>query len=122
MANHVSSPRKTGKRGNGEGTIRQRPDGLWEARVALDDGRRKSLYGKTRQEVARKLAAAVRDRNSGMPITPSDRQTVASYVASWLAATESQIKPRTHLRYAELLRLHVVPTLGKVPLVKLTPT
>lgn len=122
MANHVSSPRKTGKRGNGEGTIRQRPDGLWEARVALDDGRRKSLYGKTRQEVARKLAAALRDRNSGIPITPSDRQTVASYVVGWLAAIESQIKPRTHLRYAELLRLHVVPTLGKVALVKLTPT
>ena len=48
------------KRGNGEGSIyfqesRQR----WAAAVTLDGGKRKVIYGKTRQEVARKLTTAL---------------------------------------------------------------
>ena len=39
------------KRGKGEGSVSQRKDGRWEARLTLSDGRRKSFYGKTRQEV-----------------------------------------------------------------------
>ena len=57
---------KRTRSGPGEGSIRERENGLWEARVRLDDGRRKSLYGKTRQEVARKLAKAVYERNQGL--------------------------------------------------------
>jgi len=34
------------KRANGKGTIRQRKDGLWEARMTVD-GKVKCFYGKT---------------------------------------------------------------------------
>ena len=60
------------RRGNGEGGIRQRVikdkatgaviDERWEARLTLEGGQHKSLYGATRQEVARKLTAALRAR------------------------------------------------------------
>jgi hypothetical protein len=47
------------KRGNGEGNKpRNRPDGRWEARF-YSHGKRKTFYGKTRKEVAGKLAAAL---------------------------------------------------------------
>ena len=47
-------------REHNEGSIRKRPDGTWEARVTVGimaDGKqkRKSLYGKTRQEVNAKM-------------------------------------------------------------------
>ena len=109
----------TNKHGNGEGSIRKRADGLWEARLHLPNGKRKSLYGETRQEVARKLAEARRDRDRGIPIV-GEKQTVAQYVANWLEMVKPTIRPRTWTRYRELLTLHVVPTLGKVPLSKLT--
>jgi len=64
-----------GMRGNSEGTIRKRSDGRWEARLVLQDGARKSLYGKTRQEAARRLARAVQDREQGITAL-GDRQTV----------------------------------------------
>ena len=35
------------KRGNGEGAIRQRTSGLWEARYFGPDGQRRSVYAKT---------------------------------------------------------------------------
>ena len=48
--------RKTvAKRGNSEGSKSKRPDGRYEARVTLPDGKRKSFYGKTRQEANQKL-------------------------------------------------------------------
>jgi hypothetical protein len=38
---------KRAKRADGDGAIRQRPNGLWEIQFTLPDGRRKSVYGKT---------------------------------------------------------------------------
>src|SRR5690242_6816831 len=115
MANNAS-PRKSNKRGNGEGTIRQRPDRLWEARIALDGGQRKSLYGKTRQEAARKLAAALRDRDAGVPVARDERQPLAVFVTGWLERMKTALKPSTHRRYTELLTLHALPALGKLPM------
>lgn len=44
------------RRGHGEGTVRQRKsDGMWEARVTLPGGKRKSLYGRTRRDAIEKL-------------------------------------------------------------------
>jgi len=65
-----------GKRGNGEGTLRRRRDGLWEARIALprdEQGRvsRRSVYGKTRREVAAKLGEAQRRQQDGERIVDS---------------------------------------------------
>ncbi len=49
------------RRGHGEGGIRLRQDGLWEARVTLGsvDGKRvrRCLYGRSRKEVVEKLVS-----------------------------------------------------------------
>ncbi|HEX9412408.1 MAG TPA: hypothetical protein VF916_02805, partial [Ktedonobacterales bacterium] len=101
------------KHGNGEGTIRQRLDGNWEARVSLSDGQRKSLYGKTRAEVAQKLTAMLRDRDQGPPLV-ADKQTVAQYLASWLEDIRPNLKPQTWTRYAGEVRNHLAPAVGSV--------
>ncbi len=53
------------RRGHGEGSISQRADGRWMARVDLgwENGRRryKALYGRTRRDVAGKLTKVLRD-------------------------------------------------------------
>lgn len=43
-----------GRRGNGEGSVYQRPDGTWRAQ-ALIDGKRHSVSGKTRKEAQTRL-------------------------------------------------------------------
>ena len=59
-------------RGQGEGSIYQRQDGLWVAAVNLGwkGGKRdrKYYYGKTRAEVAEKLNDALHDRQRGLPV------------------------------------------------------
>lgn len=116
----TESIRRPRKHGNGEGSIRQRKNGAWEARLHLPDGRRTSIYADTRQEAARRLAEALRDRDKGIPIV-GEKQTVGQYLTSWLEMVKPTIRPRTWKRYQELLTLHVIPTLGKISLAKLTP-
>src|SRR5689334_14788674 len=95
-------------RGNGEGTIYQRKsDGKWCTAITLADGKRKVLYGKTRQEVARKLNSALQAREQGLPVAP-DRQTLGQYLATWLEeCVRSRRRPRTHESYAAMVRLHI---------------
>ena len=71
------------RRGSKEGTITKRADGRWEARITLESGKRKCFYARSRQEVARLLAEALRDQSKGLPIV-GDKQTLAQYLKSWL--------------------------------------
>lgn len=73
----------TTRRANGEGSIHKRKDGRWAAALSLPGGKRHTLYGKTRQDVARKLTASLRDRELGLPVLP-ERQTVDQFFTRWL--------------------------------------
>jgi len=108
------------KRANGEGTIYKRADGRWTASVSLPGARRKSYYGTTRQEVASKLVAAQKQRQDGLPLL-TERQTVKSYLEEWLETARPSLRPATHKRYSEYVRLHAIPVIGAVPLTRLSP-
>jgi len=112
------------RRGAGEGSIVKRSDGRWMAQVDLGwaGGKRsrKFLYGKTRQEVARKLTAALRARQEGLPLC-DERVTVESFLHDWLAASQATVRPRTWQTYESYVRIHAIPALGRHPLAKLEP-
>jgi integrase len=108
------------KRGQNEGSITKRSDGRWQARVTLPDGRRKSYYAKTRQEVQKKMQQALRDIDSGLPIV-SERQTVEQFLLLWLVDIKHQLKVSSFHRYDSQVRLHIIPALGHHLLTKLKP-
>jgi integrase len=112
--------RRSGRRGNHEGNIRRRADGRWEARLTREGGRVKSFYGKTRADVVQRLARAQHERQQGLLIALDERQTVAQYLTSWLATVRPTVKSRTWRRYEQAIRVHLVPALGSVRLVKLS--
>jgi integrase len=88
--------------------------------VLAETGRRKSVTGETRQEVQRKLGALQRDIEQGL--APGDgRQTVAQYLTGWLETIRPTVGAGAWLRHEEFARLHIIPALGRVALVKLTP-
>src|SRR5690348_14973923 len=108
----------TKRRGNGEGTIYKRDDGRWMAQVTLPDGKRKTVYAKTRAEVARELTAIRRSLDIGMPVRRDERMTLSSYLADWMTRVRPTVKPLTWQRYQELLR-GVPETMGRTALAKL---
>lgn len=111
----------TGKRrARGEGSVRQRKDGRWEASLACGDGTRKSHYTKTQRDALRWLAEAKRTLEQGAML-PDERQTVAAYLDGWLVNIASEVKAGTLQRHAEIVRLNIVPRIGRVKLARLTP-
>jgi integrase len=115
-----------GKRGNGEGSItRHKKSGLYMARYTVQTPigpKRKTIYGKTRREVDEKLTAAKVDRDRGL-IFDADSLTVGRYLERWLVdSVRNTVKAITYETYERLMRLHLVPTLGRVKLKNLTPT
>jgi integrase len=108
------------RRGDHEGTIYQRADGRWEARVTVGFGARRSFYGASRQEVVQKLREAQQAVESGLPLGDG-RQMTAQFLESWLHAVEHRLRQSTWNRFCEYVALHIVPSLGQVRLTKLSP-
>lgn len=113
------------RRGHGEGAVYQRKDGRWVGTIDLgwQDGRRqrKSYYGKTQREVQSKLAAGRRHVADGLSL-PSERQTVGRFLSAWLRdVADVNLRPSTAIRYRQLIERHILPTLGRRPLTRLSP-
>ena len=113
------------RRGPNEGSIRERSDGRWEARlvVTLPDGRRvrRSWLGRTRAVVRDKLAEASRAETNGATLA-SSRLTTGAYLHQWLEeAVRPSVRPSSYQSYAGMVRRHLEPGLGHLPLVRLSP-
>lgn len=116
----------TTRRGNNEGSITQRKDGRWEGKVSLGfrpDGTRirKSVYGKTKTDVRNQMNALIREHAAGTPVD-FKRQTLAQFLDAWLEdVVKGSVRPRTYYSYAQLVRDHLNPSIGRHQLAKLTP-
>ena len=115
------------KRGNNEGTIIRRRDGRWMASITigreLTTGKLKRayFYGKTRQEAADQLARALSDLGRGMFVAPH-KLTVGQWLATWLQEYQRPpVRPLTFDNYERIVRCHLIPTLGHLPLKELRP-
>jgi integrase len=109
------------KRGNSEGSITKRSDGRYEARLTTPDGKRRSFYGKTRAEASQKLLQAQKAVSDGLPLA-GERQTMSAFLETWLRdAATPRVRPKTLLRYQQIVRLHIAPEIGRVPLARLSP-
>ena len=112
------------KRANGEGMIKEKRKGLWEGRYTIgydEHGKqiRKSIYGKSQKEVAKKLNAITNDLNTGLYIAP-DEITVSQWFDVWFAEYLGGIKASTSAQYEYQIRVHIKPALGSIKLQKLT--
>jgi integrase len=75
----------------------------------------------TRHEVKDQLTDALKDLKLGIPIV-SEKQTVARFLAHWLEqVVKARVRPKTYRTYSDLVKLHISPALGEVPLGKLSP-
>jgi integrase len=96
-----------GKRGNGEGSISRRKSGGWCAQytVYTSEGRkRRTLYGKTRHEVAASLSKALADREGGLTFDAGSL-TVGEYLARWLSdSVKGTVRLSTFERHEQILR------------------
>ncbi len=111
-------------RSSSAGSVFQRKDGRWVAQIDLGwiNGKRtrKLCYGATRKDAQDQLTRALADLQNGLPLV-REKQTVGNYLSWWLEeVVKRKNRPSTYRSYEQLVRLHLEPTLGKTPLLKLT--
>lgn len=113
-----------GRRGSGEGAVYKSPDGRWRGAVDLgwQDGKRirKYVSAGTRNEAVAKLRELQRSVDQG--VTPDGTMTVEKWLNHWLATVvDGRVgSENTRANYGQIVRVHLVPALGKVRLDKLT--
>lgn len=112
------------RRANGEGTISPRKDGRYEVKayVLTTSGRleRKSAYARSYDEARKKFTELLSQSDKGIPVA-SGSWTVAEYLTYWLQhVVREERRPKTYQGYESVVRLHLIPGLGKKRLAKLT--
>ena len=117
----------TRKRGNSEGSIYPHRRGGKKVGyrgayiVHTTEGpKRRYFTGKTREEVRRKLAKAMSDRDGGL-VFDAGALTVGAYLDRWLKDVKDTVRQSTHERYGYAIEPHIKPAIGRIKLKDLKP-
>lgn len=110
------------KAAQGAGTIRQRSNGKWEARVVVGVNPgigkpiRRSIYADTQEEARRQMTAIIRELDRGTYQAPN-KIKVSDWMQEWLTTfCEGKVKPLTMQTYSGLIRNHINPAIGAMEL------
>lgn len=113
---HQAKPR----RGNHEGTVRQRGPGRWEGVVQLD-GTRYRVTAPTQADARRLLQDLLMKHGLGELAKPSNMKT-GDWLTQWLREGGPSWKPKTYHGYESIVRVYLEPAFGAVRLQRLTAT
>lgn len=114
------------RRGNGEGSIVKRKDGRWQGSIVVGrdaSGKliRKTVYGKTRQEVQEALNKISGQLYSKTYIEPSSIE-LGCWLKDWLRNYKSiSLKPTTYDLYETLIDKIIIPEIGSLKLKDIRP-
>lgn len=96
------------RRSNGEGSIRQRKNGSWQASVMIGhhpDGRRKVKYftAKTKREAKDKMMSYLNDKALGLQV--DEEYILSDWCDKFMESHKANIKPVTYENYKYMLRI-----------------
>jgi hypothetical protein len=110
------------------GTIKSRSSGSYRIRYSLGrdpvSGKRRfatATVRGTRKDAERELVRRLRTLDTGEHPEPN-KMSVADWLNLWLASTKIEVSPKSHERYAEIVRCYLVPGLGRLALQRLAPS
>ena len=91
----------------------------FRTRVTDNEGKRVTLYGKSRQELFDKVAETQHqlDANTFRRYSP----TVAEYCEKWLLMQSAHIRNTTLIDYTSKVKIHIIETLGEKYMADVTP-
>jgi integrase len=110
-----------------KGHLRERGKGNWYAVLNIHDpatGKRRrkwhSLDARGKREAQDECARLIAELNGGTYLEPS-KTTLAQFLERWLRHIKTQITPKSHERYSQIVKNQINPALGSVILSKLKP-
>jgi integrase len=116
----MAAPRRSGH-------LRERSPGAFEIRYSFGSdpatGKRRiatATVRGSRKDAEKELRRLLRSLDTGEHVDPN-RITVREWLETWLAAVRSEVAPKTHERYGEIVNLLLIPALGNLQVAKLAP-
>lgn len=110
---------------NGSGSIYKREDGRWEGKYSIPaaDGSgkyvRKSVYGKTQDEVRKKITEITSEIDDGTYVNPSQYK-LSGWIDNWLEVyVKHSVKDFTYDSYSNICHKYVIPAIGNIKLKEL---
>jgi integrase len=107
------------------GHLRERSPGHWAIVIDVRDpatGERKRKWHSfrgTKRQAQIECARLISELQGGVYLEPS-KTTLAQFLELWLRHMKTQISPKSHERYSEIVRNNIVPALGNLLIAKLT--
>ena len=114
------------RRGRGEGSVEQMPDGRFRAILSLGvdpvSGKRvrRKFYGTTKKEALGKLREAQAAVATGQYTEPSSLK-LSEWLEKWLSLRKPNVEPKTYEGWQSLVARHLKPNLGTLALGKISP-
>src|SRR6516225_11757191 len=109
-----------------KGHVRERSPGHWAIVLDIADpqtGKRRRKWHSFRggkREAQKECARLIAQQGDGGYVEPA-KITVAEFLARWLDYKKARLSPLSFERYRDLVRVHIAPTIGGIPLAKLQP-
>jgi integrase len=104
------------RRSHGEGSIDPQGQDTWRLRYRVDSRRYTTTFRGSLPDARKELRRLLRDGDTDQHVAP-DKITLAQWAEQWIDAgapgrRKKKVGHRTLERYDELLKHHVIPTLG----------
>lgn len=111
----------TKRNARGNGSVRQRDNGTWEARCIIN-GKRRIFYGEKQSEVLKAMRAAQKASDDGIYFEPA-KLSLSKWFDIWLEEyVKPSAKPLTYTTYKSRVETHIKTTLGRIKLTSLNST
>ena len=113
-------------RKRGDGSIRLRKDGRWEGRFVVGRDERgfpvtKNVLARTKAECAARLKELRERLETPAPEPTRPGITLGAWLDRWYQEyKKANLRPNTQMSYERRIYQHIIPTLGRIPLDKLT--
>ena len=119
----VSSPKRSRKRANGEGSLYRDASGRWRGAVTWTDAagrpQRRTVSSASQGDARRRLDTLRAELARGLE--PAVTTTLADYLNGWLSTGRTSVRPSSWRQREQNVRLYLIPALGRLTLAKLTP-
>ncbi len=105
------------------GNIRYRGRDQWQIKITLPGAKTlfETVHGK-RGDAARRLTELLGQLDSGLPLQRT-KLSLGDYLSAWLRDVVAvRNAPRTLDAYSTIVKLHIIPALGRLPLNKVAPS
>ena len=102
-------------RGKNEGSIWQRPNGIYRAQVTVASGKRISKTFKTKADASKWIRTQNLKLDQGYDFIGS-QITLAEYLPQWLDAKQVTLRNTTVHHYRQVIQKHILPAIGNIKL------